>query len=550
MLSKLRLFKRFVGNKVVNLLVANFFLGIFWFVVELCFLFIIQGFLFSIGFLNISNTNLPAWYPTSLSSSLLIMICYGLVRTVINGLRNMIPVLVAQVFASEQRRKIIHFSFFESHNRPISEILSAFGDLTTRSGLFIQHSSNLLGSGAAVVLLVGLSLKLALYEALISYFLLIMIMLPFRKLNRRIGFFGEKLVADWDHVNKVLLEGLRNIFLLRVYRLLDSEYARGNRAVKSYETQFSRYISVATLVSGFPLFAGMLVVASVTFISKKYIHTEPELFVAFLYIFLRAATNASLLSQAVSDVIFYKNSFTSLYKISAFSNHEYGPSFDEPTKNEGRSPVGISLRSVDFSYLKDVVVLKNISLEVKPGDFLLIKGPSGAGKSTIIKLIMGMISPARGDILVGDQVPTSFMKDRSSQVGYVGPEPYLIPGTVRENLLYGLGKIPDEQVIWRALEDVGIDKEVKNFINGLNEYLNEETQLSTGQKQRVALARAMLRDPKLLILDEATANIDKSTETLILQYLKKLKGQVTVVAISHRNSFDELADKTVELNVT
>ncbi len=536
-------FKEFVGGKVMGLVTANFLLGVLWFFVELSFLFVIQGFLLAIGFLDSPKAKFPDWYPTDLTSSLLILMVYGLLRTTVNGLKNMVPVLVSEVFAVEQRRKIIRLSFFSDHKKSTSDILSAFGELTTKSGTFLQHSSNVLGLSVAVLLLVGLSFRLAPIEALMGYGALAAIMLPFRRLNRKVGVFGERLVDEWRQVNKVLVEGLRNLFLLRVYRLLGVEYTKGDHALQSYEKQYTQYMSVATLISGFPLFAGMAIVAGVTLISKNYLQTDPAHYVAFLYIFLRAATNASFLSISLSEVLFYRGVFRSLQSL-------FGDSGAMPlqqsrvgeSSTETLPPVSVQFKEVDFAYLEGQPIVRQLSLDLKPGQFLLVKGPSGAGKSTIIKLMVGLLKPEKGEVKVDNMQPSDFIEERATSIGYVGPEPYMVHGTVRENLLYGLGISRTDKEIWQCLESVSMVEPIQAQAKGLDELLNEETQLSTGQKQRLALARALLRRPRLLILDEATANIDMATEKLIVQYLQNIKSQVTVVAISHRDSFDTLAD--------
>ncbi len=550
MWQKFRLFRQFVGPKVVGLVCANFLAGVMWFAVELGFLAVIQGFLFSIGFLDAMKTNLPSWYPTDLQSSLIILIVYGLFRAIVNGFKNMLPVLVSQVFAAEQRRKIVHYSFFSNHNRPTAELLATFGDLTTKASYFVQHASNALSAAAAVTLLIALSLKLAPYEAVISFALLLCIVLPFRRLNKKIGMYGEELVRDSEKSNKVLVEGLRNIFLLKLYRVLGLEYAKAETALKSYEKQYTKYMSIATLASGLPLFAGLVIIAGVTFLSKEHFHTDANTFVAFLYVFLRTATNASVCSLSFSDVLFYKNSFSELYKASLDSTATGVLNSGEPDVTTLKQPLGIQFQSVDFSYSPESPILKNLNLGVKPGEFLLIKGPSGAGKSTIIKLIVGMLAPQKGEVRIENESAIKFLERSASSVGYVGPDPFIVPATVRENLLYGSSAIVNDNRLWAILERVGLSETIRALPGGLSELLNEETQLSTGQKQRIAFARAILRDPRLLILDEATANIDKKTETLILNSLKEMKGQVTVVAISHRDSFDFLADQMMQIRET
>ncbi len=134
-------------------------------------------------------------------------------------------------------------------------------------------------------------------------------------------------------------------------------------------------------------------------------------------------------------------------------------------------------------------------------------------------------------------------------VAYVGPEPYLISGTVRENLLYGhqsKDQVTDAD-LWQALGLAQLESEIRSLPGSLDAKLNEQTQMSTGQKQRLAIARALLRKPQMLILDEATANLDGQTEDRFIQCLRPLLPRLTTVIISHKGSFNALATSTIIL---
>ncbi len=549
MVRKLKLFCTFVGNKILWLSFINFVQGILWFCVEAGFLLVFQGFLLSIGFLDNQSFTLPSWYPRELTSNLIILTVYGLVRAILTGLNKMIPSLICQVFSAEQRKRLLYVSFFENQNVPTSEIVGAFGELSTKAGFFVQHCSTILGLGASLLLLFVFSLRLAMYEACLALILLFIVMLPFRRMNKRISVYGQKLVLDWNHANKVLVDGLKNIFLLRVYRLLNTEYEKGIDKIQSYENHYGRYVSVSTIVSSFPLFAGLLIIATVTYVSKTYLSTDPVNFVAFLYLFLRIAQTASTLSSSASNALFYKDSFLSLYAMT--TKYKRAPESTPASLSEinDGTAIGIDFSTVTFSYSPGRPIFKDLNIKLSPGEFLLVKGPSGAGKSTLIKLLVGIIIPDSGKIKIANLDPLEFISSRAKDVGYVGPEPYLIPGSVRENLEYGNKNSITDEKIWEVLTALGLRETIQNFSQGLGEFLNEETQLSTGQKQRLSFARAILRSPKLMILDEATANIDQKTETLILDYLKQLNGKVTVVAISHRESFDGLASQLISMTI-
>jgi ATP-binding cassette subfamily C protein len=133
-------------------------------------------------------------------------------------------------------------------------------------------------------------------------------------------------------------------------------------------------------------------------------------------------------------------------------------------------------------------------------------------------------------------------------VGYVGPEPFLLDGSIRDNLLYGFRSEPDEGMLWEALELAHIDHVVREAEGQLDAPMTADgSGFSAGEKQRFALARALLRKPALLILDEASANLDAATEKQIVATLRQLKGRTTILIVSHREGLLEHVSECIRL---
>ena len=219
--------------------------------------------------------------------------------------------------------------------------------------------------------------------------------------------------------------------------------------------------------------------------------------------------------------------------------------------NEGKTVVEalsgrIDLDSVTFRY-SDQDVLDNITLHIEPGETVAFVGPSGSGKSTLTRLVLGFLRPTTGRVLLdGRDVETLDMRTTRRFISVVPQEPVLFRGTVRDTVLYGSPDTSDSRLA-EALHAANA-----GFVFGLAEGWNTPVgdrgaQLSGGQRQRLAIARALIRDPRLLILDEATAALDPKTEVQVRDALERLREGRTTLIVAHRLSTIRDADRIVVL---
>ncbi|MBG9585796.1 ABC transporter ATP-binding protein [Cytobacillus firmus] len=198
----------------------------------------------------------------------------------------------------------------------------------------------------------------------------------------------------------------------------------------------------------------------------------------------------------------------------------------------------ITIQNVSFSYSAEESVLENISLEAQPGQMIALAGPSGSGKTTLFGLLERFYEPSAGDIKIGHTpIQEISLKSWRSQIGYVSQESAMMAGTIRENLCYGLEKpenISDEK-LWEVTKMAYADQFIADFPKGLDTEVGERgVKLSGGQRQRIAIARAFLRDPKILMMDEATASLDSQSEGIVQQALTRLMEGRTTFVIAHR----------------
>lgn len=203
---------------------------------------------------------------------------------------------------------------------------------------------------------------------------------------------------------------------------------------------------------------------------------------------------------------------------------------------------------VNFSYNKDVPVLKDVSLRVAPGEKIALVGPTGSGKTSITALVSRLYDVTSGSVSIdGHDVRDVQRVSLARQMGVVLQDPFLFSGTVKDNIRYGRPEATDAEVI-AAATAVGAHEFIEQFENGYNTELVERGQnLSLGQRQLLSFARAILVNPRILVLDEATARVDSTTEAVIQQALKRLLEGRTSFVIAHRLSTIRGADRIVAL---
>ena len=221
---------------------------------------------------------------------------------------------------------------------------------------------------------------------------------------------------------------------------------------------------------------------------------------------------------------------------------------DEPGLADGielKVPIGgrVVYKNVKFNYGDGNETICEVDLNAEPGQTIALVGTTGAGKTTLINLLTRFYEYDSGEILIDDvNIKTISKESLRSSIGYVTQESFLFNGTVRDNLLIANREASEDQ-IWEALKIANAYDFVKKLLNGLDTEVGERgVKLSVGEKQRVSIARALLRNPPILLLDEATASVDTETERLIQQALERLMKNRTSFVIAHRLSTVRGAD--------
>ncbi len=551
---KIHNFLSFIGKKSIILSAIATLIGIATFAIESMFVFVLQFFLVALGLLSKDQTMLPSFIQTSILGSVLLLITFGVARSIIYMMKDYCSGLTTQVFIKNQRINILNNSIEQANIHSLHKIITLLGDnLQQASYYVIQGCINLIIGVTSTFLLIIFAVKIAPYELIISLTILVIFILPLKYFNTRIVFYGNQITCGVEKINQIAIRAYKNSFILKAYGLLDKELLLGEKAIIDTEYVYKKYYQASVIKNGIPMMVGTIIISISMYLGLNYFHTPSSKLLSFFYLFIRIAQSCGLLSTTVASIRLHFISLKILYRW--HQKHVKSTTSKamlvqlEPTEaiNEISK---IELQNISFSYDANHPILIDLNLQINKGELLLIHGPSGSGKSTILALLLGLIKPQKGDIKINCTPIELFSRQVvANHIAYVGPEPYLIPGTVRENMLYAHhnGFTVTDELIFESLEKAEVKDTILNLKSKLDEELNELTQLSTGQKQRLAIAKALLRHPKILILDEATANLDSETESAIITNLQKIMKDFIIIVVSHKDSFNKIANKTITL---
>ena len=369
-----------------------------------------------------------------------------------------------------------------------------------------------------------------------------------RPLIRRSHTFGQMLTGANQTLYGSMADFLGGLKLAKSYnaeQLHVRRFTETVAAMREGQLAFTRASSTAR--AGLDMGAACVLAALIWFSVSAVKLPLPELLLMTL-IFARVLPGLSRLQRYVQQLAYVLPAYAHAQAMHrALKAAAETPAASGP-RMELRS--ALTVRDVSFVYGAAAArpALKSVSLEIPAGKITAIAGPSGAGKSTLADVLLGLLAPAGGEVRVDGALLTGSNLSRwRRSVACVPQDSYLFHDTIRANLQWALPEAAEAEM-WRALRLAAADRFVAAWPEGLDTVAADRGErLSGGERQRIALARALMRRPALLVLDEATNQLDAENERRILAALESLRGRTTIVVIAHRTALLEWADRVVVL---
>lgn len=444
------------------------------------------------------------------------------------------------VFDHIQRLPISYFV-----NNPAGTILARVTNDTEAIRELYVRVLSVFASGIVYMIGIFIALMILDFKLALICMLLIPIMYVWMKVYKKVGGKYNRVIRETNSkINGNLNESIQGMNIIQAFNQTErmkNEFEELNELHREYQTKMNTF----TALTSFNLVNVVRNLTFVTFIlyfGGAALDGTTIVTAGVLYAFVDLLTR---LFEPVNQVV----SQLALLEQARVAGSRVFELLDEPIEDMSYEPIpryegDVIFDDVSFAYEKDEFVLNNISFHVKPGETAAFVGHTGSGKSTIMNLLFRFYDPTYGKIKIDGKDTTQLAKQQvRSHIGIVLQDPFIFTGTIISNITMNDPSISREQAI-AALKAVGADRFIEKLPNKYDEPVKEKgNEFSTGERQLLSFARALAFDPAILILDEATANIDTETEAMIQKALNVLKKGRTTLIIAHRLSTIQQADQ-------
>jgi len=434
--------------------------------------------------------------------------------------------------------------FIQIRGSDINHVMTA--NLTTIDnatyGLFALFSTMFV-----VVVHIGIAMMLSFPLTLVAILCSGTLLFVLRPLNRRSYELGESWRQTMAALFGVLMDHLTGMKVAKSFGAEERHIHSFCSLSRGLEQQANRFAGILSSTGMYYEIGGVVVVSVFFLVGVQVLHIPTARLLIMVFLFASLVPMFSWMQRTWQGTLNMLPAYKAVLEMA-----ETFRAAEEPLPSGETQPIelesGVEFRDVSFKYNKEDrnFVLNDIELFLRARETTAVLGPSGGGKSTFADLLIGLLTPDAGEILIdGKVLEGNLLHSWRRSVGYVPQESILFHETLKDNMRWASPESSEED-IWQALRLAAAEDFVKGLPEGLNTIVGDRgVRLSGGQRQRIALARALLRKPTLLLLDEATSNLDIENEQRIIRALQELRGKMTVVFISHRQSAVECSDRVV-----
>lgn len=504
---------------------------------------------------KLSNEELKLFYQPSISPIVSLIIIYGLLTLVIIILRytQQIFFLTASMrltldirkdaFNKLNRLKMKYFTE-EPSGKIVTKITSDSEGVRGLYQVIFSIMTAVISLVMVYVELFKVSWKLSLLTLLAAP-LIILWMTVYRKINNK---YQHRIREMNSVINASMAQYVDGISMIQTFNKEEAMKTEYDDLLLTNYGNKMKALKINSIFGGelLLLIQNALLALIIYYFGRQFLTNQGAITAGALYLYVTYITKIfDPIREIFSNLNSLEDSFVASSRIFDFLDQEEDKylGFNERPHFKG----DISFKNITFSY-DETQVLKNINMDVKSGEFIGLVGHTGSGKSTLMILLQRFYDLQEGQILIDGIDFMNYTKQEiRSNIGYVLQEPALFSGTIKSNIAFGTNATDED--VSKVLELIGAGKFVNEYPEGINtklEYLGSN--ISTGEKQLISFARILLRNPSIIILDEATANIDTETELLIQNALKILASGRTTFVVAHRLSTIRNADKIFVLD--
>jgi subfamily B ATP-binding cassette protein MsbA len=474
----------------------------------------------------------------------------ALLKNIFCYLQEVLMVYVSQVVVRDLRNQLfvkmtaMPLSFYHQHKG--GELISrATNDVLIAQQCISASFSKLVKEPFLVVGFLGVALILSWKLTLIALTLMPVSMIVIIRIGKRLRHLSHKQQEQMADLTSTLQETVYGIRVVKAFAMEDFENRKFLRQSHGLFKQIFRINYVMKLSSPLTEQLMMIVGLFLLWYGGSRIFTggamAPDLFIVFLFMIFSMVRPLKALGTVNNDI---QAGMAAADRIFSILDAEPEVTGGGHTTVLGTARGEVLFDHVNFSYLPGEPVLRDVSLEVKPGEVVALVGSSGSGKSTLIDLIPGFHHPDEGSVRVdGHDVRDLDLGDLRGNMGIVTQEVILFHDTVRNNIAYGLSDVSDED-IQAAAKAANADEFIARMPEGYDTIIGDRgLKLSGGQRQRISIARAILKNPAILLLDEATSALDTEAEHLVQEAIDRLVKDRTTIVIAHRLSTIQNVDR-------